>query len=221
MRRVQLIEIHEQPWFPSFLRDLATDALQFGFNLLNVYGRVAPLVQNALDTTGKRSVVDLCSGGGGPWLELSQTLRGESFPMPNDQSKVVVGNLLVVPVGHSIVYAESLFLQGKSAVRGIPELRRVILAVRDRIVMGDTYADALAQLFHSAAPVEAPPKATNTGGPAPSASTAPRSLKQQVEDAAKALDDADAALRRGDFAKYGELQKKGRRLLQGLLSGNP
>ena len=37
MRRLQLIEIHEQPWFPSSLRDQATDALQFGFNLLNAY----------------------------------------------------------------------------------------------------------------------------------------------------------------------------------------
>ena len=78
MRRFHLIEIHEQSWFPSSLRDLATDALQFGFNLLNVYARVGPLVQKALDGTGKRSVVDLCSGGGGPWFELSQTLRGES-----------------------------------------------------------------------------------------------------------------------------------------------
>lgn len=78
MRRFHLIEIHEQSWCPSFLRDLATDALQFGFNLLNVYAPVTPLLQNALDSTGKRSVVDLCSGGGGPWLELSQTLRGES-----------------------------------------------------------------------------------------------------------------------------------------------
>ena len=78
MHRFHLVEIHEQSWFPSSLRDLATDALQFGFNLLNVYAPVTPLLQNALDGTGKRSVVDLCSGGGGPWLELSQTLRGES-----------------------------------------------------------------------------------------------------------------------------------------------
>ncbi len=77
MRRLHLMEIHEQPWFPSSLRDQATDALQFGFNLLNVYAPVAPLLQNALDSTRRRSVLDLCSGGGGPWLELSRTLPGD------------------------------------------------------------------------------------------------------------------------------------------------
>ena len=78
MRRFQLIEIHEQPWFPSLLRDEATDALQFGFNLLNVYGAVAPLLRGALDSTQSGTIVDLCSGGGGPWFELGRTLRRDS-----------------------------------------------------------------------------------------------------------------------------------------------
>ena len=37
MRRIQFIEFHDQPWFPSSVRDYVTDALQFGFNLFNVY----------------------------------------------------------------------------------------------------------------------------------------------------------------------------------------
>ena len=75
MRRLQLIEIHEQPWFPSSLRDQATDALQFGFKLLNAYAPVVPLLQSALNSTRSRSIVDLCSGGGGPWFDLSRKLR--------------------------------------------------------------------------------------------------------------------------------------------------
>ncbi|MHB8635007.1 MAG: UPF0182 family protein, partial [Fimbriimonadaceae bacterium] len=137
----------------------------------------------------------------------------------NDQSRIVVGNLLVVPVGHSIVYAESLFLQGRSAVRGIPELRRVILADKNRIVMGDNYADALAQLFGSSAPTvpSTKPSSPNAAS-APSAKT-PEAT--QVAAAAKELDDADAALRAGNFAKYGELQKKARALLQQLMNAHP
>jgi hypothetical protein len=77
MCRVQLIEIHEQSWFPSLLRDEATEALQFGFNLLNVYGPVAPLLQGALDSTSSRPIVDLCSGGGGPWLALGRKLHDD------------------------------------------------------------------------------------------------------------------------------------------------
>lgn len=85
MRRLQFIEIHEQQWCPSALRDGVTDALQFGVNLSGLYGTVAPLLQRALDSTGNgasgdqsevgRSVVDMCSGGGGPWAKLSRTLE--------------------------------------------------------------------------------------------------------------------------------------------------
>jgi hypothetical protein len=75
MRRLQFIEIHDQPWFPSSIRDELTDALQFGFNLFNAYAPIAPLLQSALEATESRTVVDMCSGGGGPWLELCRTLQ--------------------------------------------------------------------------------------------------------------------------------------------------
>jgi hypothetical protein len=80
MRRVQFIELHEQPWFPSSLRDEVTDAVQFGFNLLRAYAPIAPLLQSVIDSTGSRtnagqSIVDMCSGGGGPWLDLSRKLQ--------------------------------------------------------------------------------------------------------------------------------------------------
>jgi hypothetical protein len=82
MRRVQFIELHEQPWFPSSLRADVTDALQFGFNLLHAYEPIAPLLQNVIDSTGNgtnptQSIVDMCSGGGGPWLDLTRQLRCE------------------------------------------------------------------------------------------------------------------------------------------------
>jgi hypothetical protein len=64
MRRVQFIELHEQPWFPSSLRHEITDALQFGLNLLKAYAPIASLLQSALDSTRSRTIVDMCSGGG-------------------------------------------------------------------------------------------------------------------------------------------------------------
>ena len=77
MRRIEFIEIHEQPWFPSSCRDGITDALQFGFNLLKVYVPIAPLLQSVLDSTGSRSIVDMCAGGGGAWLDLCRRLHGK------------------------------------------------------------------------------------------------------------------------------------------------
>jgi hypothetical protein len=78
MRRVQFIELHEQPWFPASLRYEVTDALQFGLNLLKAYAPIAPLLRGVLDTARTRSIVDMCSGGGGPWLDLCRKLRPEA-----------------------------------------------------------------------------------------------------------------------------------------------
>jgi hypothetical protein len=80
MRRLQLIELHEQPWFPAFLRDEITDALQCGLNLLRTYAPIAPLLQSVLDATECGFVVDMCSGGGGPWQDLSPRLRENARP---------------------------------------------------------------------------------------------------------------------------------------------
>jgi hypothetical protein len=78
MRRVHLIELHEQPWFPSFLRDQITDTLQCAMNRFRAYASVAPLLRTGLDSTRSRSIVDMCSGGGGPWLDLSSRLQKDA-----------------------------------------------------------------------------------------------------------------------------------------------
>jgi len=75
MRRVQFIEINDELWFPSSLRNNVTDALQFGLSLLKAYSLIAPLLLSAFDSTRSKSIVDLCSGGGGPWLDLSRQLQ--------------------------------------------------------------------------------------------------------------------------------------------------
>ena len=81
MRRIQLIELHEQSWFPSSLRDEITDALQFGVNFLEAYAPIAPLLQRMLNSTRSRTIVDMCSGAGGPWLTLCRKLQpdGQAF----------------------------------------------------------------------------------------------------------------------------------------------
>lgn len=78
MSRIQFIELHEQPWFPNTLRAEVTDVLQFGSEVLKTYSPIAPLLGRALAASGSRTVIDLCSGSGGPWLDLSKELGGEA-----------------------------------------------------------------------------------------------------------------------------------------------
>jgi hypothetical protein len=82
MRRRQWIEIHEQPWFPNSLRDLVTDTLQFIWHLFDFYKPIVPRLRYALQETGTHRILDLCSGGGGPWLRLARDFEyQERFPL--------------------------------------------------------------------------------------------------------------------------------------------
>ena len=74
MRRLHLIEIHEQSWCPAVIRDCATDYLQYVINAANAYEPIAERLNDAIARAGATRIVDLCSGGGGPWLRLESTL---------------------------------------------------------------------------------------------------------------------------------------------------
>src|SRR5881409_3426961 len=72
-------------------------------------------------------------------------------------SKVIRGNLLVIPVEDSIVYIEPLYLRSEQGQ--IPELKRVIASYGDRVAMEPTLEAALAAVFSGApgVPPAAPP----------------------------------------------------------------
>lgn len=137
----------------------------------------------------------------------------------NEQSQIIVGNLLVVPVGSSFLYAESLFLKSTTQdIQAVPRLAKVILAFKDKVVVKDTYPEALQALLGTS---QAPP-AAQTQPPATSVPMAPSGKPGAVDvatvrSAVDLLDQADAALRQGDFARYGQLQKQVRTLLNGVL----
>ena len=71
----RFFEFHDQKWFPKSLRDGVTDALQFILSLVGIYRPIAPVLNKAVEASGAERIVDLCSGGGGPWLWLYGLLR--------------------------------------------------------------------------------------------------------------------------------------------------
>jgi uncharacterized protein len=108
-------------------------------------------------------------------------------------SRVIRGTLLVVPIGNSILYVSPLYLRAQSGQ--LPELKRVIAAYGDRVVMEETLPAALAALFKGSASVASSPI------PAESSPSGPAD-----ERARRALADYDQALDRlkaGDWAGFG------------------
>lgn len=147
-----------------------------------------------------------------------ETISNLNRQLSNDQSKIRVGNLLVIPIGKSVMYAEPLFLQSKTTgLQSIPELRKVILALKNKIVVGDNYQQALDKLFGPGGTTSTPTPPTDTGKP-PTQGTKTEDVEvAKVREALGLLDQAEQALRQGDFAKYGNLQKQARQRLKDLV----
>ncbi len=62
-------------------------------------------------------------------------------------SNVLRGNLIVVPVNHSLLYVEPIYLQADNP-NSLPEMKRVIVSYEDNIVMETSLEKALKKLFN-------------------------------------------------------------------------
>jgi uncharacterized membrane protein (UPF0182 family) len=59
-------------------------------------------------------------------------------------SQVLRGQMLVLPIGNTFLYVDPIYIQATQA--RMPQLKKIVLAVGNRLIYTDTYADALAQL---------------------------------------------------------------------------
>jgi uncharacterized membrane protein (UPF0182 family) len=108
-------------------------------------------------------------------------------------SRVIRGNLLVVPIENSILYVSPLYLRAESGQ--LPELKRVIAAYGDRVVMENTLPEALAALFKESVPVAALPirAGASPAGPADA----------RAREALGHYDRAIDRLKAGDWSGFG------------------
>lgn len=74
MKRLHLIEIHDQEWCPHAIRDAETDYLQFVIAKTKPYAAIVPILAATFGRTARQQVLDLCSGAGGPWPWLRPVL---------------------------------------------------------------------------------------------------------------------------------------------------
>jgi hypothetical protein len=110
-------------------------------------------------------------------------------------SRVIRGaNLLVIPIENSILYVSPLYLRAEHG--HLPELKRVIAAYGEHVVMKETLTDALAALFAEPGAVPAVSSATEEMPPAgPAASQAQQALDRYN----RAVD----RLKAGDWKGFG------------------
>ena len=81
MRRYDLCEIADHRWFPGTLRNLMTDILEFIVVKYRVYEPVIPLIKEVMQHMKTAQIIDLCSGGSGPWPQILEQLQEEGWPV--------------------------------------------------------------------------------------------------------------------------------------------
>lgn len=121
-------------------------------------------------------------------------------------SSVSRGNLLIIPIENSFLYVEPLYLK---AERGqIPQLKRVIVSTANGVAMDENLGLALRRLFTGVVlPGSAPATpAPGAGGQQP-AGPVSTDVAALIRTAGQQYQQAQDALKIGDWAKYGEAQK--------------
>ena len=130
-------------------------------------------------------------------------------------SQVIQGTLMVIPIEQSLIYVRPLYLRAENG--RIPELRRVIVAYQNRIVMEPTLDQAMARLFGEGdRAVPAKTEATTAAPQTTPSAAAPPTWERLAQEARDTYQRALEAQRAGDWAKYGEEIKRLGEILERL-----
>lgn len=124
--------------------------------------------------------------------EISQNLN-----LWNQQgSSVIRSNMLVIPIKNSILYVEPIYLTTNNE-GSLPEVVRIVVAYKDKIVMAKTLDEALSQIFGTDFRTEGVTVAESNG-----ASTV-LTYDEVVEQLKAAYQNAKTAAQQGNWADYG------------------
>ncbi len=127
-------------------------------------------------------------------------------------SQVIRGNLLVIPIKDALIYVEPLYLQAEQSK--MPELRRVIVAHGDQVVMEPTLDLALQRIFGKQE--VARPAQSASPGPEGELKTLPKTISELIQEANRLYDEAQNRLKEGDWAGYGSTLQKLKAALEQL-----
>jgi uncharacterized membrane protein (UPF0182 family) len=139
-----------------------------------------------------------------PGISQQMTLWNQSG------SRVIRGNLLMIPIDDSFLYVQPVYLQAQNSP--LPELKRVIVANGNAIAMEPTFREALDVVLGrrpaslpggtsqpptpGAAGAPAAPTPTPTARPAATGTAGPQDVRGLIDDARRASDNAQAELDR-------------------------
>ena len=145
-------------------------------------------------------------------------------------TKVVSGNLLTLPVGGGLLYVQPVYIEASSGTQ-FPLLQKVLVSFGSDIAFEDTLDEALDSLFGGNSGVSAGDSnlaggdtgaegsgdtgETSGGGEKPATSQSTKDILKQMQ---QAIEDRDAAMKKGDWTAYGKADEQLRQALEAALA---
>ncbi len=120
-------------------------------------------------------------------------------------SRVLRGNLLILPMNGSLLYVEPIYIQAEDEKTAIPELRRVVIGYGNKVVWGASLNEALIKMFGGdmgvqTTSVDVTSEDTTDSSALP---TGDGSLQALIEQANTHFTNAQNAQRNGNWTEYG------------------
>jgi len=125
-------------------------------------------------------------------------------------SQVIRGRLIIIPIEASLLYIQPLYLAAEDK-GGLPELRRVIVAYENDVVMEESLEQCLNRLFGGK-------KNMITATEFPRDRASKKDLSELSKEAMKVFEKAKELQRLGNWAGYGEELKKLEAILKQMTS---
>ena len=123
-------------------------------------------------------------------------------------SQAIRGELLVIPIEESLIYVQPIYLRAQGET-SIPELKRVVVAHGNQVVMATTLDEGLSMVFGAGA-VRPQQQAVEALAAAPAANQAQASIDALLQRSQQHYDRAIAAQRAGNWSDYGrEIEQLG------------
>ncbi len=116
-------------------------------------------------------------------------------------SRVLRGNLLILPMNNSLLYVEPIYIQSEDEKTAIPELRRVVIGYENQVVWGESLNEALIKMFGKSTGLQE--SSTVTTSEATEISAGDTSLRALIEQANSYYNGAQNAQRNGNWTEYG------------------
>jgi uncharacterized membrane protein (UPF0182 family) len=150
-------------------------------------------------------------------IDQNPQLSGQLSLWNQQGSHVRRGEMVVIPIGRGLLYAEAIYLQAERSP--MPELRLVVLALQDRLAYGPTFESAMAALFGnapstlSAAPsgvangqsaTQTPPAATTAPSGSGAAAALPSDMNALIAAAVRDLADYQRLTAEGKLGEAGQ-----------------